>query len=43
MFDIVTGIPGEFTDHLETLSDRMAGAVQEGSVTIDLCKALINH
>jgi threonine dehydratase len=43
MFDIVTGIPGEFTDHLETLSDSTAGPVQEGSVTIDLCKALIDH
>lgn len=43
MFDIVTGIPGEFTDHLATLSDSTAGPVQDGAVTIDLCKALIDH
>ena len=43
MFDIVTGVPGEFTDHLETLSDSTAGPVQAGAVTIDLCKAFVDH
>ena len=43
LFDMVTGIPSEFTAHLETLSDSTAGAVQEGAITIGLCKALIDQ
>ena len=43
LFDAVTGIPSEFTAHLETLSDSTAGAIQDGSITIGLCKALIDQ
>jgi threonine dehydratase len=43
LFDMVTGIPSDFTAHLETLSDSTAGAVQEGAITIGLCKALIDQ
>jgi threonine dehydratase len=43
MFDIVTGIPSDFTSHLETLSDSTAGAIEPQSITIDLCRALIDH
>jgi threonine dehydratase len=43
LFDLVTGIPSDFTAHLETISDSTAGAIQEGSITVGLCKALIDQ
>ena len=43
MYDRVTGISDDFTAHLETLSDSTAGSVEEGSITIDMCKALIDQ
>jgi threonine dehydratase len=43
MYDIVTGIPSDFSAHLETLSDSTAGGVQEGAITIDLCRALVDE
>lgn len=43
MYDLVTGIPSDFAAHLETLSDSTAGPVESGSVTIDLCRALIDQ
>ena len=43
MFDVVTGIPTDFASHLETLSDSTAGSVEPQAITIDLCKALIDH
>jgi threonine dehydratase len=29
--------------HLETLSDSTAGSVEEGALTIDMCKALVDQ
>lgn len=43
MYDKVTGISSEFAAHLETLSDSTAGAVEEGAITIDMCKALVDQ
>jgi len=43
LFDLVTGIPSDFTAHLETISDSTAGAIQDGSITVGLCKALIDQ
>ena len=43
MFDVVTGIPTDYASHLETLSDSTAGPVEPQAITIDLCKALIDH
>jgi threonine dehydratase len=43
MYDKVTGISADFAAHLETLSDSTAGSVEEGSITIDMCKALVDQ
>jgi len=43
MYDLVTGIPSDFVSHGETLSDSTAGAVEAGSITIDMCRALIDQ
>ena len=43
MYDMVTGIPSDFAAHLETLSDSTAGPVEDQSITIDLCRALIDQ
>ena len=43
LFDLVTGIPSDFTAHLETISDSTAGAIQDGSITVGLSKALIDQ
>lgn len=43
MFDLVSGIPTDFTAHLETLSDSTAGGVEDGAMTIGLCRALIDQ
>ena len=43
MYDQVTGIPSDFAAHLETISDSTAGSVEEGAITIDLCRALIDQ
>jgi threonine dehydratase len=43
MFDAVSGTPAEFSADLPTLSDSTAGPIQEGSVTIPLCKAVIDQ
>jgi threonine dehydratase len=43
MYDRVTGITTDFSTHLETLADSVAGSVEEGSITIDMCKALIDQ
>ena len=43
MYDAVTGIPGDFSAHLETISDSTAGGVQEGAMTVDLCRALVDQ
>jgi threonine dehydratase len=43
MYDKVTGIGAEFAAHIETLSDSTAGSVEEGSITIDMCKALVDQ
>jgi threonine dehydratase len=43
MFDAVHDTPPEFSADIETLSDSTAGAIQEGSMTIPLCKAVIDQ
>jgi threonine dehydratase len=43
MYDLVTGISSDFAAHMETLSDSTAGAVEAGSITIDMCRALIDQ
>lgn len=43
MYDLVTGVPQDFVTHAETLSDSTAGAVEQGSITIDMCRALIDQ
>jgi threonine dehydratase len=43
MYDKVTGISTDFAAHLETLSDSTAGSVEEGAITIDMCKALVDQ
>jgi threonine dehydratase len=43
MYDKVTGISSDFVAHLETLSDSTAGSVEEGALTIDMCKALVDQ
>lgn len=43
MFDAVNGTPLEFSADLPTLSDSTAGAVQEGSMTIPLCKGVVDQ
>jgi threonine dehydratase len=43
MYDLVTGISPDFAAHMETLSDSTAGAVEAGSITIDMCRALIDQ
>jgi threonine dehydratase len=43
MYDRVTGIPSDFATHLETISDSTAGSVEDGAITIDLCRALIDQ
>lgn len=43
MYDKVTGISADFAAHLETLSDSTAGSVEDGSITVDMCKALVDQ
>jgi threonine dehydratase len=43
MFDAVNGTPSEFSADLPTLSDSTAGAIQEGSITVPLCKGVIDQ
>jgi len=43
MYDRATGITTDFSAHLETLADSVAGSVEEDSITIDMCKALIDQ
>jgi threonine dehydratase len=43
MYDRVTGITQDFAAHIETLSDSTAGAVEDGAITIDMCRALIDQ
>lgn len=43
MYDLVTELPSDFAQHAETLSDSTAGAVEAGSITIDMCRALIDQ
>jgi threonine dehydratase len=43
MFDVLSGTPEEFTAILDTLADSTAGPVEKGSMTIDLCRAVIDH
>jgi threonine dehydratase len=43
MFDELAGTPYEFRAITETLSDGTAGLVQDRSITIDLCRALIDQ
>jgi len=43
MYDKVTGISPDFSAHLETLSDSTAGSVEDGAITIDMCKALVDQ
>lgn len=43
MYDLVTGIPSDFVSHGDTLSDSTAGAVEQGAITIDMCRALIDQ
>lgn len=43
MFDELAKTPYEFRAITSTLSDSTAGGIQDGSITIDLCRALIDH
>jgi threonine dehydratase len=43
MFDAVSDTPAEFSADLPTLSDSTAGPIQEGSMTISLCKAVVDQ
>jgi threonine dehydratase len=43
MFDELSGTPEEYRAFLSTLSDSTAGPVESGSITIDLCRALIDQ
>lgn len=43
MYDVTTGIPSEFASQLDTLADSVSGSVSANSITIDLCKALIDY
>ena len=43
MYETVTGIPGDFSAHLETLSDSTAGGIHAGAITVDLCRALVDQ
>jgi threonine dehydratase len=43
MFDELSGTPDEYRTFLPTLSDSTAGPIEGGSITIDLCRALIDH
>jgi threonine dehydratase len=43
MFDAVSGTPSEFSADLPTLSDSTAGAIQEGSITVPLCKGVVDQ
>jgi len=43
MYDRVTGIPSDFAAHLETVSDSTAGSVEDGALTIDMCRGLIDQ
>lgn len=43
MYDLITGIPRDFVSHVETLSDSTAGGVEHGSITIDMCRALLDQ
>ncbi len=43
MYDKVTGISSDFAAHLETLADSTAGSVEDGSITIDMCKGLVDQ
>lgn len=43
MFDAVSGTPSEFSADLPTLSDSTAGAIQAGSITVPLCKGVIDQ
>ncbi len=43
MFDELSGTPDEYRAFLPTLSDSTAGSIESGSITIDLCRALIDQ
>jgi threonine dehydratase len=43
MFDELANTPYEFRGTNATLSDSTAGSLEEGSITIDLCRALIDQ
>ena len=43
MFDELAKTPYEFRAITPTLSDSTAGSIQDGSITIDLCRALIDQ
>lgn len=43
MFDELANTPYEFRMITSTLSDSTAGSIQHGSITIDLCRALIDQ
>ena len=43
MFDELSGNPEEYRAFLPTLSDSTAGPIESGSITIDLCRALIDQ
>lgn len=43
MFDEISGTPEEYRAFLATLSDSTAGPLESRSITIDLCRALIDQ
>lgn len=43
MFDELSGTPEEYRAFLSTLSDSTAGPIESSSMTIDLCRALIDQ
>jgi threonine dehydratase len=43
MFDELSGTPDEYRAFLPTLSDSTAGPVEGRSITVDLCRALIDQ
>jgi len=43
MFDELSSIPQEYRTCVPTLSDSTAGPIEPGSITLDLCRALIDQ